>query len=451
MTQVTGAQEVAGSIGTAQAPHEVSPPVEMIGEVPVGERIRRLRLEQGMSQSELAAGRLSKGFISQIESGRSRPSPESLRFIAQRLNVPLVALLPGLELAQQQAFLLRAAEAAVKAREQAEAEMLLDEVRPLLSAPLELSWFHRLRGELLIQRDQLESAVDEALTAFEHVINGEVSDETVRACNLVGRIHYLAGRPPAALLYFDRAAQLALHNSVSPAIRALVHSNRGNTHMRLGDPSHAVQAYEQARSAAEDAEDLWQLAVAHMGLGEAARQRADLPSAIAHAERAVTLFERIEMRQLQAQILHNLGHVHADSGDMHSARALQEQALAAARAMNDTRTAGYVLERLAAIEIAEGHAEAAMGRAAGAIEVARSLGEDELLAIAHAAMGEAFELAGDRPGSDAAFADAERISERASNMERRQVLLRHGAVLRQRQDFEAASACFEAAARIGGA
>jgi HTH-type transcriptional regulator, quorum sensing regulator NprR len=450
MTQVTGARDVERP-AVAPAGQESAAPVDVVGEVPVGERIRRLRLQHGMSQSELAAGRLSKGFISQIESGRSRPSPESLRFIAIRLGVPLVALLPGLELAQQQAFLLRAAEAAVKARERDEADTLLEEVRPLLSVPAELSWFHRLRGELLIQKGELEAALDEALTAFEHVSTAEPSDEMVRSCNLIGRIHTLAGRQPAALLYFDRAAALATTPAVSPVVRAAVHSNRGTTHMRLGDPAHAIQAYEQARAAAEDAEDLWELALAHMGLGEAARQRADLPSAIAHAERAVTLFERIEMRQLQAQILHNLGHVHADSGDMVGARRLQEQALAAARAMNDSSTAGYALERLAALEVAAGNAAAALEQAGLAIDAARACGDNGLLAISYAALGEAYEVAGDRAACDRAFIDARRIAETASVMEKRQVLLRQGAMLRRMMEFEGAAGCFEAAARISAA
>ena len=447
MTQVTGARDVARP-AVATATREGTATADVVGEVPVGERIRRLRLERGLSQSELAAGRLSKGFISQIESGRSRPSPESLRFIALRLGVPLVALLPGLELAQQQAFLLRAAEAAIKAREQAEAGTLLEEVRPLVSIPSEVSWYHRLRGELLVQRNQLDEALDEALAAFDAVSGADPSDEMVRACNLIGNVHHHAGRHPAALLYYDRAASLAGHPAVSPAQRALVQSNRGNTHMRLGDPGHAKQAYEQARSAAEDAEDLWQLAVAHMGLGEAARQRSDLPAAIAHAERAVTLFERIEMRQLQAQILHNLGHVYADSGDLSSARGLQEQALAAAQAMNDVRTTGYVQERLSALEVVEGNAEGGIAQAQAAIAAARNCADNGLLAIAYAALGEAQELAGDRAAADEAFIDARRIAETSTPMETRQVLLRHGAVLRARGDFEAASACFEAAAHI---
>jgi HTH-type transcriptional regulator, quorum sensing regulator NprR len=451
MTEVTRARDMESvTVPTVVAQDGAAAAPEMVGEVPVGERIRRMRLERGMSQSELAAGRLSKGFISQIESGRSRPSPESLRFIAQRLGVPLVALLPGIELAQQQAFLLRAAEAAVKAREQAEAENLLEEARPLLNSALELSWYHRLAGELLIQRDQLESALDEALTAFEQVIGGEPTDEMVRACNLIGRIHHLAGRQPAALLYFNRAAELAAHPTISPAMRAQVNSNRGNTHMRLGDPQHALRAYEEARAAAEDAEDLWQLAVAEMGLGEAARQRADLPSAIAHAERAIVLFERIEMRQLQAQILHNLGHSHADNGDLVTARSLQEQALAAARAMNDTGTAGYALERLAALDVAAGDAPRALARAQEAVDAARAVADHGLLAISYAALGEAAELAGDRQGCEHAFADARRLAEVATAMEKRQVLLRQGAMLRRRQDFEGAAACFEAAARISG-
>lgn len=451
MTQVSGTQ-VEGPRVVAVTQDGAAPP-EVAGEIPVGERIRRLRLEQGMSQSELAAGRLSKGFISQIESGRSRPSPESLRFIAARLNVPMVALLPGLELAQQQAFLLRAAEAAVKVREQAEAATLLDEVRPLLTAPVELSWFNRLRAELLIQQGDLESALDAALTAFDHVCGGDPSDEQVRACNLVGRIHHIAGRQPAALLYFDRAAELASHPSISPAQRAQVHSNRGTTHMHLGDPAHAVRAYEAARAAAEDAEDLWQLAIAHMGLGETCHQRNDLPNAIAHAERAIVLFERIEMRQLQAQILHNLGHIHADSGDMESARIFQDRALAAARAMNDTMTAGYALERLASLDVSEGNAPSALTRAQAAIEAATQVGDNTLLATSYAALGEAYELAGDRGAADGAFADARRVidSDPVILMDRRtrSVLLRQGAMLRARQDFEGAAACFEEAARAG--
>ncbi|WP_431916425.1 helix-turn-helix domain-containing protein [Nonomuraea jabiensis] len=53
----------------------------------VGKRIRELRQEQRLSQAELVKpGLLSAGYLSLIESGRRRPSPEVLRYLAERLG-----------------------------------------------------------------------------------------------------------------------------------------------------------------------------------------------------------------------------------------------------------------------------------------------------------------------------------------------------------------------------
>jgi transcriptional regulator with XRE-family HTH domain len=57
------------------------------------ERLKAARLERNMTVAELAeASMLSKGFISQVESGRSNPSLASLQRIASALGVPLAAL-----------------------------------------------------------------------------------------------------------------------------------------------------------------------------------------------------------------------------------------------------------------------------------------------------------------------------------------------------------------------
>jgi transcriptional regulator with XRE-family HTH domain len=59
----------------------------------VGEHIRKLRLDRKMSLADLAeASRLSKGFISQLESGKSNASLASLHRLAQALDVPLSVL-----------------------------------------------------------------------------------------------------------------------------------------------------------------------------------------------------------------------------------------------------------------------------------------------------------------------------------------------------------------------
>src|SRR3989442_1647127 len=51
----------------------------------LGARVRAARQERGMSQAQLAGEELTKGFISQLESGSVRPSIRSLQLIASRL------------------------------------------------------------------------------------------------------------------------------------------------------------------------------------------------------------------------------------------------------------------------------------------------------------------------------------------------------------------------------
>ncbi len=54
----------------------------------IGEKIKALRLENGLTQAELASRtELSKGFISQVESGSTVPSLETLHDILEILGV----------------------------------------------------------------------------------------------------------------------------------------------------------------------------------------------------------------------------------------------------------------------------------------------------------------------------------------------------------------------------
>src|SRR5881396_495305 len=65
------------------------------GSDPLGERLRRLRVSAGMTQTELADGRFSKEYVSQIERGKTRPAAETLEWLAARLDVDPAYLLGG--------------------------------------------------------------------------------------------------------------------------------------------------------------------------------------------------------------------------------------------------------------------------------------------------------------------------------------------------------------------
>src|SRR5207248_8947317 len=91
-----------------------------------GQQVRRLREARGLTQSDLAADDFSKGYISLVETGRTRMSLRAAQIIAARLGVPVSELLSApsddqraleLQLFQAESLLARgqAAEAALVA------------------------------------------------------------------------------------------------------------------------------------------------------------------------------------------------------------------------------------------------------------------------------------------------------------------------------------------------
>src|SRR5919199_3466841 len=77
----------------------------------LGERLRTLRVSAGLTQSELAGDRFSKEYISQIERGKTRPTRETIEWLAGRLGIDENYLASGVssdERARAEAVLTRA-------------------------------------------------------------------------------------------------------------------------------------------------------------------------------------------------------------------------------------------------------------------------------------------------------------------------------------------------------
>src|SRR6187549_3169894 len=53
----------------------------------IGSRVRALRVAAGLTQTALAGQRFSKEYVSQIERGKTRPTGETIAWIAGRLDV----------------------------------------------------------------------------------------------------------------------------------------------------------------------------------------------------------------------------------------------------------------------------------------------------------------------------------------------------------------------------
>jgi transcriptional regulator with XRE-family HTH domain len=82
----------------------------------IGERLRRLRLAQGLSQRQLASPGVSYGYISRIESGQRTPSVRAIRLLAGKLGVTPEFLESGFDMAPVEALELRLSDAELRLR-----------------------------------------------------------------------------------------------------------------------------------------------------------------------------------------------------------------------------------------------------------------------------------------------------------------------------------------------
>ena len=55
----------------------------------LGERLRKARVEAGLSQRQLCGDVITRNMLSQIENGSARPSMDTLRYLADRLGKPM--------------------------------------------------------------------------------------------------------------------------------------------------------------------------------------------------------------------------------------------------------------------------------------------------------------------------------------------------------------------------
>jgi len=188
------------------------------GRETIGDRLRRLRLERGLSQRELAVQGVSYAYISRIEAGSRQPSVKALRRLAAKLGVSPDYLETGRDLDEGEARELRLADAelALRLAGSADAE---PELRALLAAA--------------------HAASDHAQAARAHVALGLVADERGDRAGAVTEIE----------------AALAL-DPPSPLVRLDVYATLGRAYSALGDPGAAIRLYErcleQVESAAPD-------------------------------------------------------------------------------------------------------------------------------------------------------------------------------------------------------
>src|SRR5688572_29244442 len=110
----------------------------------LGDRVRQLRVAKGLTQTQLAGERFSKEYVSQIERGKTRPTADTIEWIAERLGVDKGFLASGVSSSERERVdsVIARAEATLESHEYDEVVTTLagiaDSLKEVFAPDLEL-------------------------------------------------------------------------------------------------------------------------------------------------------------------------------------------------------------------------------------------------------------------------------------------------------------------------
>jgi transcriptional regulator with XRE-family HTH domain len=280
----------------------------------LGQRIRALRVAKAWTQTDLAGGDISVGYVSRIESGQRRPNAAVLEDLASRLGVPADHLLRG-----------------VSAREFDEIKLTLDFAELSLES-----------GESIEAESQARQALDRARRASQ--------DELVfRARFLVARALEGQGNLDDAIIELEPlvAGKTGGVLRIKSAI-ALCRCFRES-----GDLTKAIEVGERvldqlAGTLLDASDEAVQMAVT---LAAAYYERGDAGQAVRTCRKAVTKAETLTSPTARASAYWNASIMEAEQGSVSDAVPLAERALALLSEGQDSRNLARLRTQLGMMQL----------------------------------------------------------------------------------------------------
>ena len=342
----------------------------------LGDRLRQLRIGAGLTQSELAGDRFSKEYVSQIERGKTRPTEETIAWLAARLGVDATFLTRGVsddERARLEAQVARA-EALVESDGYEDALPIYDEARAALAAP----GLDELRiraacgeGKALIRAGRVREALQLLLAARADSESAAASD-VQRAdvlCKL-GVCRYLLSSTSTAIALLNEALAVADGSGLPcDRLRADILHWRSRCYRRQRDYAAAKEDVERALELAEGLNDVRTMAHLYFQASMVAEHDGHSVLARSYAERARTLYEDINDRTSLARLQNNLGGLSFLLGKPEDAVRQLKQAFATALDIGSKPDAARAISSLSQVHLRTGNVELAEQQARQALEL----------------------------------------------------------------------------------
>ena len=342
----------------------------------LGDRLRLLRVAAGMTQTELAGDRFSKEYVSQIERGKTRPTSETVEWLAQRLEVDPAFLSSGVstdERSRVEALLARA-EALSKAYRYKDAVEAYAEAHAAVSATNSAELEVRtLSGEAWarMQEGDVRAAV-ELLNGARATAEGSVFSDVDRA-ELVFRLgvcRYKLSSVSTAVALLDEALSLAERSDLPcDGLRSDIYHWRSRCHRRQRDFEAAREDVEHALELAQGVDDRRKMADAYFQASLVAERTGHWVLSRNYAERAKNLFQELDDERTVGRLLNNLGGLSLLLGKPHQAIEQLKASFAVAVEVDSKGDAAQAMGGLATVHLRLGEWEAAEEHARQALQL----------------------------------------------------------------------------------
>ena len=378
------------------------------GEESIGTRIRRLRLERGLSQRELSGPGVSYAYVSRIEAGQREPSLKALRILARKLRVSLEHLETGAAVPEAQDRELRLADAELELRFGTDLRVAEESFRALLVDARE-SGDTYVEARARAGRGMALAALGEARGAvaeLERALDAEAAAPEIRpeAYRALARAYRQLGLPQRAVALLERCVEeLGRRPPGDEASAALYATYLSQALEERGEAAGARIVLLDARERLEAVGHTRARIQLYWSLARSAAEGLRFDRALAYLRRAVALLEATEDTVELAHAHLTCARLLVEEGQAEQAGTHLERAEWLLRLGGEAAELGVLRTEQSRWAAEVGRVDEALDRARDAVEI---LEGDEAQGGAWYALGVAHALRHETDEADAAFRNA---------------------------------------------
>jgi tetratricopeptide (TPR) repeat protein/DNA-binding XRE family transcriptional regulator len=370
--------------------------------------VKQARAEAGLSLGQVAGGEISRTAIYFVETGKAKPSMETLKLIAERTGRSLDFFLSNSSTMEPRSTAGTAEiERMVAMGDPAGALAAGD---ALLLAERDPEVVARIKFLMATAHLRLAHWVQARRLASSARMHFERSGDLLMTAECLGSeasAAYMMQDPGAFALAEGALATCRLLNPVPTLTESRLLGVLGGVHSANHQWEAAIKAYEQSIAAGDVVQDLRRLSIMYSGLSMAYSELDNTGQAAHYAQRAMTIHETLNDRISLARTENNLGLMLLRAGQVAESRSHLERSF---KLMDEASASvgekAAILLSLCELDVAESHLDEAARFAKGALELATQLSAPASIADAHAWLGRIAAERGDDLAADAEFAAA---------------------------------------------